>query len=82
MPELFAASLGKAVRAARHRAHLTQEQVAEVIELPPLAYGRLERGLLVPSVQTLVRLSQLLRAPTDVLLGNVLPAPSLPTSSS
>jgi transcriptional regulator with XRE-family HTH domain len=70
MSELFAMSLGKAVRAARQRAQLTQDQVAQAIDLPPLAYGRLERGLLVPSVRTLVRLSQLLRTPTDVLLGN------------
>jgi transcriptional regulator with XRE-family HTH domain len=82
MSELFAASLGKAVRAARQRAQLTQDQVAQSIALSPLAYGRMERGLLVPSVQTLVRLSQLLRTPTDVLIGNGLsgsaPAPSAP----
>ena len=82
MSELFAASFGKAVRAARQRAQLTQDQVAQSIELSPLAYGRMERGLLVPSVRTLVRLSQLLRTPTDVLLGNDLSgsssAPSTP----
>jgi transcriptional regulator with XRE-family HTH domain len=81
MPELFAASFGKAVRAARQRAQLTQEQVAQAIELPLVAYGRLERGLLLPSVSTLVRLSQSLRTPTDVLLGNVLLEPSQPTST-
>jgi transcriptional regulator with XRE-family HTH domain len=81
MPELFAASFGKAVRAARQRAQLTHEQVAEAIELPLVAYGRLERGLLMPSVRTLVRLSQLLRTPTDVLLGNDLSGAS-PASPS
>jgi transcriptional regulator with XRE-family HTH domain len=81
MPELFAASFGKAVRAARQQAQLSQEQVARAIELPLVAYSRLERGLLLPSVRTLVRLSQLLRTPTDVLLGNVLPEPSQPTST-
>jgi transcriptional regulator with XRE-family HTH domain len=70
MPKLFAMSLGKAVRAARQRAQLTQDQVAQAIGLPAIAYGRMERGLLVPSLRTLVRLSQLLRTPTDVLLGN------------
>jgi transcriptional regulator with XRE-family HTH domain len=81
MPELFAASFGKAVRAARQRAQLTQEQVARASELPLVAYSRLERGLLLPSVRTLVRLSQFLRTPTDVLLGNVLQEPSQPTST-
>ncbi|WP_224364366.1 helix-turn-helix domain-containing protein [Hyalangium versicolor] len=81
MPELFAAAFGKAVRAARQRAQLTPEQVARAIELPPVAYGRLERGLLLPSVQTLVHLSQLLRTPTDVLMGHVLPEPSQPAST-
>jgi transcriptional regulator with XRE-family HTH domain len=81
MPELFAASFGKAVRAARQRAQLTPEQVAHALELPPLAYSRLERGLLLLSVERLVRLSQLLRTPTDVLLGNVLPESSQPPST-
>jgi transcriptional regulator with XRE-family HTH domain len=81
MPELFAASFGQAVRTARERALLSQEQVAQAIELPPLAYSRLERGLLIPSVERLVRLSQFLRTPTDVLLGNVLSEPSQPTST-
>lgn len=76
MLELFAASFGKAVRAARQRAQLTPEQVAQALGLPPLAYSRLERGLLLPSVERLVRLSQLLGTPTDVLLGNALPESS------
>jgi transcriptional regulator with XRE-family HTH domain len=72
MPEQLAASLGKAVRVARQQAQMTREQVAHAIELSPLAYARLERGLLIPSVEKLVRLSQLLHTPTDVLLGDVL----------
>lgn len=80
MPELFAASLGKAVRAARQHAQLSQEQVAQVLALPPPAYRRLERGLLVPSVETLVRLAQLLRTSPSVLLGLSAPAPSQPPS--
>jgi transcriptional regulator with XRE-family HTH domain len=76
MPELFAASLGTAVRAARQRAQLTQAQVAQALEMPLLAYSRLERGLLIPSVERLVRLSQLLRTSTDVLLGYVPSEPS------
>ncbi|MDY7229835.1 helix-turn-helix transcriptional regulator [Hyalangium rubrum] len=65
----MAETIGSAVREARRRAGLTQEQVAEAIELNPLAFSRLERGKLLPSVPTLALLSQVLKTPTDVLLG-------------
>jgi transcriptional regulator with XRE-family HTH domain len=64
-----AETIGSAVRAARWRVGLTQAQVAKAIGLPPLAYSRLERGRLLPSVTTLIHLTEVLKTTADVLLG-------------
>jgi transcriptional regulator with XRE-family HTH domain len=39
--------IGTHVRAARHRAGLSQAQVAEAIHVPTLVFSRLERGRLL-----------------------------------
>jgi transcriptional regulator with XRE-family HTH domain len=61
-------ALGEAAREARRRAGLTQADVAERIGVATEVYGRLERGLLMPSVPTLRRLCLGLRMPADTLL--------------
>ena len=65
----LATTIGIAARAARVRANLTQEDVAERVGLATEVYGRLERGGMLPSVPTLKRLCEILRIPSDVLLG-------------
>lgn len=61
-------SLGDIAREARHQAGLTQADVAERIGVATEVYGRLERGLLLPSVPTLRKLCLALRLPADKLL--------------
>lgn len=61
--------LGDEARDARHKLGLTQADVAERIGVATEVYGRLERGLLMPSVPTLRRLCMALRLPADALLG-------------
>jgi len=61
--------IGTHVRAARHRAGLSQAQVAEALHVPTLVFSRLERGKLLPSLPTLVGLCRVLRAPVDRILG-------------
>ena len=61
-------SLGMETRAARLRLGLTQEQVAEQLDLVTPIYGRIERGQLMPSIPTLQRLALALGLSTDVLL--------------
>jgi DNA-binding XRE family transcriptional regulator len=74
-----AEEIGNAVREARWRAALTQAQVAESVGLHPLACSRLERGRLLPSVNTLIQLTEVLNTSADVLLGlRTAPALSLP----
>ncbi len=62
-----AIALGIAIRAARERAGLTQEQVAEKLELHAMTYGGIERGRLLPSVSTLTRICVLLKIDPDTL---------------
>ena len=61
-------ALGDAARVARLREGLTQADVAERIGVATEVYGRLERGLLMPSVPTLRRLCVALRLAADTLL--------------
>jgi transcriptional regulator with XRE-family HTH domain len=65
----LAKMLGDAAREARQRGGLTQADVAERIEVATEVYGRLERGLLMPSVPTLRRLCMALKLTADALLG-------------
>jgi transcriptional regulator with XRE-family HTH domain len=64
----LAKALGDAAREARLRAGLTQADVAERIGVATEVYGRLERGLLMPSVPTLRRLCLALHLTADKLL--------------
>lgn len=61
--------VGRTLRAARLRAGLKQTEVARLIDISPDAYSRLERGRMLPSVQTLYRLCAALRTTPNELLG-------------
>jgi transcriptional regulator with XRE-family HTH domain len=69
MDKKLAKTIGEAARAARQRAQLTQADVAEMVDLVTEVYGRIERGGMVPSVPTLVRICRALRISADELLG-------------
>lgn len=69
MNEKLAAIIGKAARAAREQLGLTQVEVAALMDLSPVVYNRLERGRMLPSVTTLVRLCETLKASPEALLG-------------
>jgi transcriptional regulator with XRE-family HTH domain len=76
MNEHLAEVIGKAARAARDKMGLTQAQVAERIQLTPLVYSRIERGKMLPSVPSLVRLCAALHlSPEDALGFAPSPAP-------
>ncbi len=62
-----AIALGAAIRAAREKAGLTQEEVAHRIELHPMTYGGIERGRLLPSISTLTRICITLKLDPDTL---------------
>lgn len=60
--------LGRNIRQARCRLGLTQEQMAERIDMAPEVYGRLERGLLVPRLERFVAICRVLGEAPDRLI--------------
>ncbi|WP_224241845.1 helix-turn-helix transcriptional regulator [Hyalangium gracile] len=64
-------TLGRAARLARMRSGLTQADVAESIGTVTEVYGRMERGKLLPSVPTLLRLCVALHSGPHELMGFV-----------
>jgi transcriptional regulator with XRE-family HTH domain len=65
----LATTIGTMIRSVRLNAGLTMAQVAEAIELPLLAYSRMERGKLLPTPSTLIDLCMFFRVSADTLLG-------------
>lgn len=61
--------MGEVAREARKKAELTQEDVAGRIGIATEVYGRFERGDMLPSVPTLVRLCRVLRLDANEVLG-------------
>lgn len=60
--------IGMRAREARTALGLTQAEIAEEVGLATEVYGRLERGGMLPSVPTLVKLAAVLRvSPGDLL---------------
>ncbi len=53
-------SIGRRVQAARTSAKLTQEQLAERIERSPEAVSNIERGVSLPTIDTLDRIARAL----------------------
>lgn len=69
MEKTLASRLGGAARLARTRLNLTQADVAERIGIASEVYGRLERGHMLPSIQTFRRLCVVLSISADEALG-------------
>lgn len=65
----FANELGAGARAARLQRGLTQAEVADRIGIAMEVYGRIERGVLLPSIQTFLGICHVLEADPRVLLG-------------
>ncbi|MBI5494607.1 MAG: helix-turn-helix transcriptional regulator [Deltaproteobacteria bacterium] len=65
----LAREFGTRLRQAREACQFTQAELAERAALATEAYGRLERGLALPRVETLIRLARALGVSTDALLG-------------
>jgi transcriptional regulator with XRE-family HTH domain len=70
MRDELAPTLGTMLRSVRLNAGLTLEQVAQSIDIPLLAYVRMERGKLLPTPSTLVDLCLFFRVSADTLLGS------------
>ncbi len=70
MSDHLATTIGTMIRSVRLNAGLTMTQVAEAVDLPLLAYARMERGKLLPTPSTLVDLCLFFGVSSDTLLGS------------
>ena len=64
-------AIGARIKAARERVHLTQEQLAEIIDISPTHMSVIERGVKTPKLDTFVRIANALGVSTDALLKDV-----------
>lgn len=62
------ASLGNRIRYRRKLKKLSQKEVADGINISVSFYGNIERGLRIPSIDTLVDIANFLDTSTDYLL--------------
>ena len=55
--------IGDAIRSSRKNAGLTQEKLAEAVELNPKYLGEIERGEKIISIEALLRIAKAVRMP-------------------
>ena len=65
-------TIGSNIKSARKALHLTQAQVAEILGISPLHYGRLERGDRNVSFAQLARVADILHVPFHNLISGAL----------
>lgn len=49
-------AIGSKIKEARERAHLTQEELAEIIDISPTHMSVIERGVKTPKLDTFVKI--------------------------
>lgn len=64
-------AIGKRIKAAREKKQLTQEQLAERVNLSPMHVSVIERGAKAPKLETLVNIANSLDVSADELLQDV-----------
>lgn len=67
-------AVGNRIRAARRAKKLTQEQLAELVNLSPSHVGVIERGVKAPNLDTFVAIANALDVSADELLRDVVNA--------
>ena len=64
-------AIGRRIKAARERKGLTQEELAEEVDLSPMHVSVIERGVKLPKLETLINIANTLDVSADVLLQDV-----------
>ena len=64
-------AIGRRIKAARERKGLTQEELAEEVNLSPMHVSVIERGVKLPKLETLINIANALDVSADVLLQDV-----------
>ena len=60
--------IGSKIKEARERAHLTQEELAEIIDISPTHMSVIERGVKTPKLDTFAKIVKALNLSADALL--------------
>ena len=61
-------AIGSRIKEAGERAHLTQEELAEIIDISPTHMSVIERGVKTPKLDTFVKIVKALNLSADALL--------------
>ena len=64
-------AIGKRIKSAREKKGLTQEQLAEQVNLSPMHISVIERGNKLPRLETLINIANVLDVSADTLLQDV-----------
>ena len=64
-------AVGRRIKTARERKKLTQEQLAEMVNLSPMHVSVIERGVKLPKLETLINIANILDVSADELLQDV-----------
>ena len=64
-------AIGNRIKAAREQKHLTQEQLAEIVNLSSTHVSVIERGVKPPKLETFVKIANALEVSADILLQDV-----------
>ena len=64
--------IGRRIKAAREKKQLTQEQLAELVDLSTMHISVIERGVKLPKLETLINIANVLDVSADVLLQDVI----------
>ena len=65
-------AMGQKMRARRHMLKISQEQLAKTVQISPSFYGNIERGIRIPSIDTLVAIANALEIGVDYFLADSL----------
>ena len=64
-------AIGSRIKEAREQAHLTQEELAEIVDISPTHMSVIERGVKTPKLATFVKIANALHLSADALLQDV-----------
>lgn len=64
--EQLSKAVGASISRLRVQCGMTQDQVAEALEIGPEAVSRMERGIVTPSLVRLVQFAELFKCPVEM----------------
>ena len=66
------ANVGKRIREYRKKAHITQEAMAEALDISVISVSNIERGINYPTLENFIKIANIIGVSSDLLLSDVL----------